>query len=70
MNDLVMNRTGYVPVIQQGTASISPQPLEFSGVHVSPIDGLPIFMQAKQPSCVGHTVAWSKMQYEDRKSVV
>jgi hypothetical protein len=33
-------------------------------IYVAPIDGLPIFMQNKRPTCVSHGISWAKMQYD------
>jgi hypothetical protein len=55
--------TGYIPshhIDHPTIATTAPS----DTLYVAPIDGLPIFMQGKRPTCVSHGVAWAKMQYD------
>lgn len=66
MNPLAMPNTGYVPVNRVPTTPLetAQAPVAYPAEYVAPIDGLPILMQAQQPSCVGHGIAWAVMQKE------
>jgi hypothetical protein len=64
-----MLNTGYVPINEPATA-FAPVPQTtpvLPSMYVAPISGLPILMQGKQPSCVGHAVAWAIMQREMKR---
>src|ERR1700710_2025840 len=64
-----MLNTGYIP-INEPVAAFAPIPQTspvLPSMYVAPITGLPILMQSKQPSCVGHGVAWAMMQREMKR---
>jgi hypothetical protein len=68
MNPIPMDNTGYIPTNEPMVASAALEtaqaPVDYPPVFIAPHEGLPILMQSKQPSCVGHGVTWAVMQKE------
>ncbi len=54
--------TGYIPSHHIGSPVASVLVPGIPGLTIAKIDGLPVFMQGKRPTCVSHGVAWAKMQ--------
>lgn len=57
-------KTGYIPSHHAGHPILPTAVAPSTDLYVARIDGLPVFMQGKRPTCVSHGVAWAKMQYD------